>query len=428
MNPLIVCLCLVVMAVPLFAQEGENTPSVTALNGAVGLELWQDENLFDDEAEATAKRLRWPRESKTRHESSYRKYASGRALVLGVPSYSLALYGSEGQVAQVSIVLTNKGDVGGYHPETVSLDKKLQKEAMEKKEASFKALSEKLEEDNSKAETALTALLGKPQRQNLGQGKEVRERVSRWDVGTQSILLCFQKNEYLRLVIMPAEDADNGGRPARINTSLLKQQLLEKVERRPNGDVLIHDLPMVNQGNKGYCGPATFERILRHVGNPVDMYVLAMAAGTEFGGGTAVHRLFAVAGEIAQRSGRETGSCRLELKPMSKLLDQGVPMVWTMFIHDPLEKETRERSRRRQQNLVTAEDAEKWNREELEPLRKVGVPRVPALNGHFRMIVGYNAATREIATSDSWGNRAETWIMIEEAEAMNQAPLCYLAP
>ena len=37
---------------------------------------------------------------------------------------------------------------------------------------------------------------------------------------------------------------------------------------------------MVNQGPKGYCVPATFERVLRTMGIESDMYLLAMLGGT----------------------------------------------------------------------------------------------------------------------------------------------------
>ena len=56
----------------------------------------------------------------------------------------------------------------------------------------------------------------------------------------------------------------------------------------PNGDVILKDIPMVNQGPKGYCVPATWERAMRYMGVPADMYVLAMAGQSGAGGGTSV--------------------------------------------------------------------------------------------------------------------------------------------
>ncbi len=63
-------------------------------------------------------------------------------------------------------------------------------------------------------------------------------------------------------------------------------KLTSAVEHRPNGDVIITQLPMADQGLKGYCVPATWERVLRYTGVPGDMYSLSRIAQTDFGGGT----------------------------------------------------------------------------------------------------------------------------------------------
>lgn len=58
----------------------------------------------------------------------------------------------------------------------------------------------------------------------------------------------------------------------------------------------------------------------------------------------------------------------------------------------------------------------------LKPRRKIGDRmRTDTQNGHMCMIIGYNAATGEIAISDSWGPQfAERWMTVEEANAISQ--------
>ena len=63
------------------------------------------------------------------------------------------------------------------------------------------------------------------------------------------------------------------------------------VEKRANGDLVILNIPMVDQGPKGYCVPATFERCMRYMEIPADMYLLAMAGNTGMGGGTVISTL-----------------------------------------------------------------------------------------------------------------------------------------
>jgi hypothetical protein len=44
-----------------------------------------------------------------------------------------------------------------------------------------------------------------------------------------------------------------------------------------------------------------------------------------------------------------------------------------------------------------------------------------AISGHMCLIIGYNAATAELAISDSWGPEfAERWLTIEEARHLDQ--------
>jgi hypothetical protein len=49
-------------------------------------------------------------------------------------------------------------------------------------------------------------------------------------------------------------------------------------------------------------------------------------------------------------------------------------------------------------------------------------------NGHMRLIIGYNAATNEIAISDSWGEAAaERWLYAPTAQRISQGELDYLS-
>ena len=58
------------LAVSLSAAE----VTVEQVNKAIGLELFADGNLWDDDAKAVAERLNWPQESETTNDASYRLY------------------------------------------------------------------------------------------------------------------------------------------------------------------------------------------------------------------------------------------------------------------------------------------------------------------------------------------------------------------
>ena len=57
-------------------------------------------------------------------------------------------------------------------------------------------------------------------------------------------------------------------------------------ESKGRGDVFIDNVPMVDQGQKGYCAAATAERVLRYYGLTIDEHQIAEAAGTTAEGGT----------------------------------------------------------------------------------------------------------------------------------------------
>ena len=80
------------------------------LNALFGIPLWTDENLWDDDVAATAKRLGWPMESNISTDSSYRKYPGVEEVVLGTRPQSLALYGEISHPLRLSLMFANRGD------------------------------------------------------------------------------------------------------------------------------------------------------------------------------------------------------------------------------------------------------------------------------------------------------------------------------
>ena len=89
---------------------------------------------------------------------------------------------------------------------------------------------------------------------------------------------------------------------------------------------------MVNQGPKGYCVPATFERYLRYMQISADMYILAMAGQTQIGGGTSVASIIdSIDGYIAsQNRSLKEYKTSLDIRTVKKHIDKGLPIMWTM--------------------------------------------------------------------------------------------------
>ncbi len=240
----------------------------------------------------------------------------------------------------------------------------------------------------------------------------------RWDWNGHAILLAAPDGEYVALRIVPSAEAD-GSDVERVKDTVLRERLAKRVVRRDNGDVVLSDIPMVDQGPKGYCVPATWERALRYLGVEADMYSLAMAGSTEVGGGTSLREMQAGVNDLVRQYGRrmDTSAGRLTLQKVAKEIDDGLPIMWAMFIERSVDQAVTLRSRQR-------EAVSDWGayKKLLEPYRKAARSiRTDRENGHMCMIIGYNEETDEIAISDSWGpTYAERWITEEEANAISQ--------
>ncbi|MBI5683786.1 MAG: C39 family peptidase [Verrucomicrobia bacterium] len=372
------------------------------MNRVFGLPLWQSDSLWTDNERDAGKRLGWPEESRTATLASYRLYAKDDVSVLGARPYSLALYADKGRVTQVSMVFANTGD---------------------------RCNPKQFERDTQAIEAALKPLLGEPTQTFFGQTRKIRYKVRRWNWKGHAILLETPEN-YVGVRVVPAELADREGRAEVIAYQQLRDTLSQRVKRRDNGDVTIAEIPMVNQGPKGYCAPATWERYLRYIGIQADMYVLALAGQTKVGGGTYANLMFENVESLARRNGRrfEQLNLTLTVQNLAKYIDKGFPLMWGIFFDPEMDKAISARSKER----LTVTDWKAWL-EKLKSARnvsKVGpkmiqMPDSPGSgevsNGHIRMIVGYNAKTGEVAISDSWGKRfEERWTTVEEARAMTQ--------
>jgi len=224
--------------------------------------------------------------------------------------------------------------------------------------------------------------------------------------------------------ILPTAVADQKN-AKRITQESIGKKLQGQVTHRDNGDVVIQNIPMVDQGPKGYCLPATWERDLRYMGIPADMYMLAMLGSTGIGGATSTGKMVQGVGNMVRNYGlrifRQTGN--MQILNFADKIDHGIPVMWGMFVVDKLNAELTKRSKARTANTTPAD----WTayKKTLMAARTAsyGYKNIQD-NGHMCMIIGYNLKTGEIAISDSWGAAfTERWITVEEAQAITQGEL-----
>ena len=175
--------------------------------------------------------------------SSELRTAVPRFAILDSTAYEIrANYDKAGNLTVIDIIFANKGD----NVEDRRIRKVIRNTArlLEKK---------------------ISALGGIPKRSDYGH-KKMQNDAKKWNVDNKAeIVLEYASNEFVALHICFAARSGISGERKR-HKAVSESDILDNVVSTIFGDVYIKNIPMVNQGNKGYCVPATVERVLRYYG------------------------------------------------------------------------------------------------------------------------------------------------------------------
>jgi len=383
------------------------------INELIGHSLFSDISLWNETGTEVAARLEWRKESVKKYSSSYRSYPKPSYQFLGARPYCVTLYGGEGDKPEsFSLVYANKGDYGSNVGSGEDHFKKIHPN-----EELPNTLEEAIKLDEKLITQTLTEALGEHKVQRYGEKEDARN-VLRWDFENHSFLLSSLDGEYVNLLIVPIENAEAKGKVKFVKDSDLKAQQLTNIVRSENADVYIDNIPMVNQGPKGYCAPATFERAMSYMKIPADMYLLATAATTQQGTNT---RLLAenckrIIRSKARRIKDLDLNKDLKMKTVQKYIDKGVPILWQMRSLREYNVLANKRSEKRK----TVKDFKAWADEIQAEVEEIGEGVMSQnANHHICMIIGYNEETQELAVSDSWGPNYELrWVHIDIAKAV----------
>ncbi len=400
---------------PAFTPAPAAAVSPEQMNAAFGIPLWGGSGLWSEPIADVAERLKAREESLADGAASYRARADA---ILGIAPETIRLIGKDGKTDSVLVLFANKGDTLGLEPKPADYaSPKEYRDALRGFQDRKQKLARTIAGQGAGIEKALATLLGPSATQRFGAGGKMTEWVKTWQWDGHVFLLSEQKDESLSLRIVPPAAAAARGRAERVSDGDLKAELKTRVLRRENGDVIVTGIPMIDQGRKGYCVPATWARYLRYMGIPADEYTLANAAQTRKGGGTSASQMLAAVAQLAKqnRRGIKTLTGKITLRRVSASIDDGLPIMWRMYSIGPFEGVGQPAGR------MGAESPAAW-KAALEPARRAAKQLKPAPDErHMCLIIGYNPLTEEIATSDSWGpEHAEKWYTVEEVQAVCQ--------
>ena len=154
------------------------------------------------------------------------------------------------------------------------------------------------------------------------------------------------------------------------------------------GEVMLTGIPMVDQGQKGYCVAATCQRVFNYMGLSCDQHELASLLATSAEEGTNLSTMYLALSKVDSRYGTKFKAVKANrpftrmtykeldryqkpefMKVVKQYIDEGQPLIWAVDL----------------------------GRGPSEP----GLPQQSG--GHMRLIIGYNETNHEVIYSDSWG-------------------------
>lgn len=197
----------------------------------------------------------------------------------------------------------------------------------------------------------------------------------------------------MRLARRDAKGAYAAAMKKRAGATVRLSDLPRNVERDDDGNVFIADIPMVDQGQKGYCVVATAQRLFEYYGIPCDQHQLAQIADSDPDRGTNPMTVREELGKIDHRF-----KTRFETLAMGST--RGLREVTRKDTYgDPVDQD---KFWKELKNNVDDGIPLLWG------LELGRFPEEPAISmqmggGHMRMIIGYNEEKGRVIFSDSWG-------------------------
>lgn len=338
------------------------------------------------------------------------------------PLNEVLLVVEDGKFAEATLIYFNRGDAGKIN------------------ETDFDELLTTITND-------LTTLTGQePTERGRDTTSAVKAEGRTWTVNGSELLLEWSvtkgsrsrgipwRAEFIRLTIHPETTTERaiGERvPKNTSRAAVKNFIgADHVEKEADGTVVLTGIPMVDQGQKGYCVVASAERVLNYYGAEVDQHELAQIANSDASKGTSPSAMFDSLKRLTSRFGiKSRALVEWEYRDFMKMISDYnratkrgklAPEISTSL--DDLDSyyATMDPQILKEVRLKQKADFGRFQRdiqshidEGIPLLWSVRLGLIPekglsqARGGHMRLIIGYNPKTAEIIYSDSWGRGHE---------------------
>lgn len=336
------------------------------------------------------------------------------------------------QLSGVQVSIYNRGDSG-------DLDKKTFDALVEHSKAALNALTgvAPLERgiDNASAVPSRGLVWGTPQSRFLLEWSDTPEnRVQNIAYRAEFVRLRVtpQPRDQAKSYVDQLRAASALAAGAAHATTVRAADLPARVVKEPDGGERLPNVPMVDQGEKGYCVTAATERVLRYYGVEVDQNELAQVANTSAAMGTSTEAMTTALKKLASRFKVQIFTeyslnyadftqqindynrvARTAKLPSTDLIDtRGGMLDYDLITHQMKGDLLLEAKTKLNPSRMTRfeHDVQTHIERGIPLLWSVMLGILPedglssrARGGHMRLIVGLNPKTHEVYYTDTWG-------------------------
>ena len=389
-------------------SAGNSELSAADANRAAGVALFDDGRpLWESAPTEVFKRMKLSMPKGGENNPVLSVFTHRKVSCFGCGVEEFRVFVREGKIVRIDIMFLNKGD--SVKVKVVSSNRS--------------DFSKRLQREERELQRTLGAAFGSPVRGVFGSGKQARQ-MPHWLCREAAIAVEMNDREFLMAHLIPREQV--GRRKPQSGTNRIdrsKIDLTKNIRRKENGDVFIAGVPMVDQGSKGYCVPATLERYFRYYGiTDFDMHRIADVGRTAAGGGTTLAGALNGLHKMLHDSRLSVSSCgKLRMGAIVSAIDKGMPLIWALNSSPYYVSRLKEHNAAREK----CESVAAWKKE----LRKMRRIHSSTEGAHMCLIIGYNSTTGEIAVSNSWGAGAAnecSWVRFADAVVADQGCELYV--
>lgn len=247
----------------------------------------------------------------------------------------------------------------------------------------------------------------------VGSGSMLRTRARQYEASGMVIRLIAEDDQLVAIKVVPEELAS---RRMIASTVGRRSAVGDNVKSLENGDVVIENIPMFNQGSRGYCAIGTLAMITQYYGLNLNIDQLAAKAGYKEGDtdNATIIPIYQATAKEAKLRMREVSS--FDFRDAMRSIDDGEPiLVWRYFSR---ERDAVHTGFKQQFNQDPSAELPDPRRDKKE---KENWPKFEN-GGHASLVTGFNKERGEILFTESWGE--ETRHRRMRAEEMEET--CYV--